>query len=269
MTLNPSPQATTCTGDGVRVLLLHPIGLDRRFWARMTAALGDELALCAVDLPGHGASPIPDGPVRIETLAAEIEDRMRRDGLGPAIVVGCSMGGMIAQALAARAPGLVRGLVLANTNFTQTEQGRAAMRQRAADARQGMDAVADTCLDRWFTPGVAPADPEGMALIREMLLNGDSEVHAQCWEAIGDLDLTDALPNITVPSLVVAGGNDRSIPAEKSRALAALLPGATLVTIEDAGHLSPFERPADFAGLLRNFALKFTENTLGRSKNHG
>ncbi|MCK0150855.1 alpha/beta hydrolase [Marivita sp. S6314] len=262
MTLAARHLAYDCTGTGARVVLLHPIGLDRRFWARMADELKGELELCAFDLPGHGTSPITDGSVSIEGLAAAVEDTMRTDGLGPAIVVGCSLGGMIAQALATRAPDLVRGLVLANTNFTQTEQGRAAMRQRAAEARKGMNAVVDTCLERWFAPDVAAADPKGMALIREMLLAGDPDVHARCWEAIGNLDLGAVLPTITVPCLVVAGGDDRSIPAEKSRALAGLLPRATLHTIEGAGHLTPFERPADFAELLRHFALKLADEQM-------
>jgi len=242
------------TGAGDRVVLLHPIGLDRRFWARTIAEIGGVLELCTFDLPGHGQSPIAEGSVSIETLAVALEATMRADRLGPAIVAGCSLGGMVAQALAARAPDLVRGLVLANTNFSQTESGRATMNARAAEAREGMQQVVETCVTRWFSAGVAAGDAEGMALIREMLRDSAAEVHARCWEAIAGLDLASALPGIAVPALVVAGGDDRSIPVEKSRALAGLLPRGTLRILDGAGHLTPFERPEEFAVLLRDFA---------------
>lgn len=252
--ISPNRLAVARSGSGPAVLFLHPIGLHGGFWQPVIDALEGRLTSHAVDLPGHGGSKTGQGAPTIPGMAADLAAWMRAEGLESAIVVGCSLGGMVAQALAAQDPDLVRGLVLANTNFTQTEAGRAAMRDRAALARKGMDQVTDPWLERWFSPETRAGMPDAVALIAAMLLAADAETHARCWEAIGDLDLADALPRITAPALVVAGGDDRSIPLEKSRDLAAALPQAELRLFEGAGHLTPYERPQEFADLVLDFA---------------
>lgn len=256
-------------GKGVPLVLLHPIGLDHSFWRGVIAALDGSFDICAFDLTGHGGSAACMDGVTIEDLAADLAATMRADGLGSAIVVGCSLGGMVAQALAIAAPDLAQGLVLANTNFIQTEAGRTAMRARADEARKGMAQIAPGTLDRWFTPDVVAANTQGVAHIRRVLLASDALSHARCWEAIGDLDLAAGLPAITVPALVVAGGDDRSIPLEKSRALAEALPQGALHVIAGAGHLTPFERPGEFADLVKAFAEKIGKCSFQGNENHG
>lgn len=239
-------------GAGRTIVLLHPVGLRGAFWRPVMDELKNEFRLIAPDFRGHGDSDAPMTPFGLDDLADDVADLVQAVGRGPTIVCGCSMGGMVAQAISVRRPDLVAGIVIANTAHRRTDESRATMEQRAVAAESGMPNVLRTTLSRWFDADLQISRPELVAQARDWLLDNDPVVHAWSWRAIKGLAYAEQLKSLASPSLVVAGSRDQSTPVAAMKDLAETLPNSTYREL-DTGHLAPFENPASFAHLLRDF----------------
>lgn len=241
------------SGAGRTVLLLHPVGVRAEFWDGVARLLASEFRIIAADTRGHGES---DAPVRSFTLDDCVDDfveLLEAVGRPPALVVGCSMGGMIAQGVTARRPDLVAGLVNANTVHKRSPQSLPVFDKRAADALQGMDGVLHTTLSRWFDARACLDNPEAVVFARRCLKEADPVVHGWSWLAIRDLNFADGLRKSGVPALALAGLRDQATALEGMKAMAAEIPGCEYREI-DAGHMSPLEAPGEFAAIVRDFA---------------
>ena len=239
-------------GDGDSVLLLHSVGLDSTFWDEIAADLADSYRVVRVDLRGHGRSPMPPRPWRMEDLAEDVHRTLSELGLAPAHVVGQSFGGLVAQALVLDHPGDVRSVVLSGTSCTTSPEAREIFLGRAAAARAGgMEAVAEAAIDRWFTPPFM-ADPV-VARVRARLLADDPEAWARTFEAIAGHDTLQRLGEVRVPCLVVTGDADVATPPHFAEEMASAIPGAELRLLPGVPHMGPFERPDVFGPLLASF----------------
>lgn len=229
-------------GQGMPVLLLHPIGLDSSWWQPFAEQLAPRCCVISMDFRGHGGSAPIRGELELTDLADDAAALLRALGLAPAQVVGLSMGGMAAQYLAIRHPDLVRSLVLLGTACALPDEARKQMVARGEVARRdGMRAVLDATLERWFTP--AALTSELAQRCERRLLENDVESWAACWRAISRLDTLSLLKGIRAPTLVVTGDKDLSTPPAAARVIAANIPGAALTIIEGAPHMGPFEFP--------------------------
>ncbi len=159
---------------------------------------------------------------------------------------------MIAQALAAARPDLVRGLVLMDTAH---RIGTDAMwNERIAAIRSGgIAGIADAILTRWFSPAFHRDRPAELAGWRNMLTRTPLEGYLACCAAIRDAELSEAARGISVPTLCMVGDQDGSTPPEVVGELARLVPGSRLVTIEGAGHLPCVEQPDATAAAISGF----------------
>ncbi len=240
-------------GSGRIIALLHPVGMRAAFWLPVAERLARRYRVIAVDTRGHGDSDVPSRPFTLDELADDVAELLRALAPEPSIVVGCSMGGMIAQGLALRAPELVSKLVLSNTAHTLPAGAREVMEQRAVEATKGMPAVLETTIARWFSESFRKASPDVVTHISEWLLESDPIVHATSWRAIRDLDYAPRLNRIRVPVLVLAGSADVSTPPALAKALHASLPKASYREFAEAGHMSPLEQPALFAAWTEKF----------------
>jgi 3-oxoadipate enol-lactonase len=233
--------------DAPVLLMLHSIGCDHAMWEPQRDALRDWRTI-RLDLRGHGGSAAPDGDCSLERLARDALAVLDASGVDAAVVCGLSLGGLVAQQLAILAPERVRGLVLANT---AARIGTAeAWRDRAMQVReQGLAAIADMAMGRFFSEGFRTQSPKVVEAFRARLLASSPAGYAGCCAALRDADLRPELPRIAAPTLVVAGALDVSTPPEQMRALAAGLANSRYVEL-DAAHLSNVERPAAFAAAL-------------------
>jgi pimeloyl-ACP methyl ester carboxylesterase len=247
------PLAVEIAGSGSAVVLLHAFPLDRRMWRGVTPALAARHRVVAIDLPGFGESPLSSEPWSVDDAADAVIARL--DGLGvvsPAIV-GLSMGGYVALAIAARHPGRVGALVLCDTRAgadgPPAREGRDA--GRAALARGEREAFLGSLLDRLVAPG-APA--EIRAELRRLADAQTTDALRAALLALRDRpDRTALLPSLRLPALVMVGAEDALTPPSEARAIAGAIPGAALVEIAGAGHLSAVEQPAAFASALLDF----------------
>ena len=195
-------------GSGRCLVLLHCLGVDRHFWD-FVAPLSRELMLVSYDLPGHGETPVPNGPYNIEDLAAQLAGLLKRDGIARAHIVGISLGGLIAQSFAATHPQTVDRLVLIDTTARYTEELRAMWAVRAAGAREdGVASLIDGLLKIWFTPQSIADDTAAVRYVRSALQRSPGEGYALACEALAAADLRPLAGKIAAPTLIVCGDDD-------------------------------------------------------------
>lgn len=238
--------------EGPAVVLLNSLGTDLRLWERVMPPLTARLRVVRHDQRGHGLSACPAGPYTIDLLAGDVAALLDHLGIARAAVVGLSVGGMIAQALAAARPDRVAALVLCNTGHrigppTLWDERIAAIRQG------GIEVAADAILARWFAEAFCKARPDELAVWRAMLSRTPLEGYLATCAAIRDADLGAVAPTIAVPTLCVAGSQDQATPPALVSELAALIPGARYVEIDGAGHLPCVDKADVLAGHIVDF----------------
>jgi pimeloyl-ACP methyl ester carboxylesterase len=243
-------------GDGPAIVLLPSGAHDRHDYDELRALLPGGLRTIALDWPGHGGSPLGQGPataMRFADVAEELVARLAPDG---AIVVGNSVGGFAAARLAARRPELVRGLVVVDGGGFGSRplhvrafcalMARPWFLRRIYPAFSARYMRARTDADRRVRAvGVATtrADP-GLRAVAELWRSFASPEH----------DLREEARAITAPTLVLWGKRDPVIPLKLGRRVAALIPGARLVVF-DTGHVPHTSDPEGVAAELLPFAL--------------
>lgn len=237
-------------GDGAPIVFLNSLGTDLRMWDAVIARLPACGPALRMDKRGHGLSATAPRGYGIPDLAQDVLAAMDHSGLSRATLVGCSIGGLIAQHVALMAPERIGGLVLSNTapKLGTAEVWRA--RIEGVRAR-GMAGMADEILPRWFGPDTLAA-PEA-ALWRTMLARTDADGYVATCEAIAAADITDRVTGIDRPALVIGGRHDLTTPPETVEALAAALPWADLTVFERSGHLPAIEEPEAFARAVTQF----------------
>jgi 3-oxoadipate enol-lactonase len=222
------------------LMLAGSLGSTLAMWERQLP-LAERFRLLRYDHPGHGGSPPAVGPLTIDDLgggAVELLDELELERVS---FCGVSLGGMVAMWLASRAPDRVERLVLC---CTAALLGPREFWDERAELvrREGMAAVADTVVGRWFTPRFHETRPSEVDRFRAMLLGTDPESYARCCEAIRDLDLRGDLGAIVAPTVVIAGAEDRSTPVEHAETIVRGIGGSRLLVIPDAAHLANVEQ---------------------------
>ncbi len=231
-------------GDGDRVVVLSgSLGSTLEMWEPQLPALASRFRVLRYDQPGHGGSPFPDART-IESFALDIVALLDELGVERVSFCGLSLGGAVGMQLALTAPERLDRLVLCCTSmrFATPEFWE---KRIAAVRSGGVEAVADTVLERWFTP-----EFPDVRRYREMLVSTPAEGYARCCEALRDWDARGRLRPVATPTLAVAGSDDPSTPPAELEAIAAEIDGARLVVLDPARHLANVERAAEFNDAL-------------------
>jgi len=235
------------------VVLSHSLAADHRMWDPQMEALARWRVL-RFDTRGHGASAVPPGDYTMDELADDALGLLDACGVRRCHFVGMSMGGMVGQQLALRAPGRVASLTLADTSSRYPPAARPMWDERIALVRaRGMDAVAPGTLERWFTPAFREREPDIVARIGAQIRATPVAGFIGCAHAISHIDLTARLAAIRCPTLVVVGADDPSTPVEMSEEIVRAIEGSRLEVLPGAAHLSSIEQAERFNELLRAF----------------
>jgi 3-oxoadipate enol-lactonase len=258
-------------GEGVPLLLLHAFPLSRRMWRPQLTGLADSCRLLAPDLPGFGSSPQwPAAACRMEDMAAAAVSRLDEAGVAAAVVCGLSMGGYVALALYEIFRERVRGLVLADTRAAADDEAGRGRRFASARAVESggppaLAALASSLVPRLIAPRTRTARTELVAWLHREIAAAPPVAVAAAQRGMAERpDRTHLLPHIAVPTLVVVGEEDEITPPAESVALRDRIPGARLVTVAGAGHLSSLEQPEAWNAALREFLRGFTPDGGGR-----
>ncbi len=234
------------------IIFSHSLGVDHGQWDRQTADLLPRFRVLRYDIRGHGASDASKGDYSLELLARDALAIADAVGLRQFAFCGLSLGGMIGQWLAANAADRLTHLVLANTTPRSTNP--AMMEERRTKVlKDGMPAIVDSVMQRFFTSESIAANSAEVASTRRTLLATNPVGYAGCCAAVRDMDNTGLLQKIQTPTLIVFGEHDLSTPWKgNAEILAASISGAQVAGFPTA-HLSNLEAPRSFSAALFDF----------------
>ena len=248
--------AIDVTGQGPPVVLIHGLGLDRRLWDPFVPRLAKRSRVITYDILGHGSAPPLRAPTTLDDFDAQLVAVLDRAAAERAVVVGFSLGGVIARATAASHPERVAALVLLNTIARRPPEIRRQVLDRAdrLDTGQG-ESLAAEAIERWFTPSFRDARPDVIASVLDRLARNDPVSYRHAYRLFAEADETASAlhPRIRVPALVITGADDRNSTPEMARQIADALPGSECRILRKLRHMGLVEDPDAVLDLIVPF----------------
>jgi len=258
ISVNDVRLAYTLSGQGTCVVLLHGWMCNQSFWSEQSELLVSHGYQClTLDFRGHGRSEVPTAGYSIKQLVSDLREVLKSLAIDQVVLIGHSMGGMVAQQFSLEHGEQVIGLVLVTT-IAADRDNRLISRRIEKDSRETSFSIAfHRHFESWFSSNtregvrnrvkaqmlLTPADPS-LALVR----------------SYGCFDQTDRLGEIRFPTLVIGTAFDHSTPASQSRELAERISKAQLVLIEDCGHFPMVENPERLNQKLLSFVQETTRS---------
>lgn len=228
--------------DAPVLVMANSLGTTLRMWDEQAPALRERFRLLRYDHRGHGGSSVPSGPYSIEDLGRDVLTLLERLEVGRVSFCGLSIGGMVGMWLASEAPERLESLVLCCTSARFEPPETWETRARTV-RKEGVGAIADAVLERWFTHAFRESDQGTVERAGRMLRETPAEGYAGCCEAIRDADLRSRLEAIAAPTLVIGGADDPAVPVDQLELIRDSIPEARLVVIDNAAHLANVEQP--------------------------
>lgn len=255
----PTGTSYLAAGQGYPVVLIHGVGLNKEMWGGQLVGLVPHFQVIAYDMLGHGASPRPPAGIDLVGYAEQLRELLEHLQVPQAMVIGFSMGGLVARAFALHYPQYAKALVILNSVFNRSAQQRAGVVERTRQAAEhGPDANAEEALSRWFSHEYQAANPAQIAAIRQTLASNDPLGYLIAYELFATQDMyrADDLGCIQAPTLVATGELDPGSTPDMARQLAARIPGAQVVVLKEQRHMMPVESPR----LVNQMLLEFLQN---------
>ena len=239
-------------GEEIPLVFTNALGTDLRIWDEVAQHLMNRYPVVRYDKRGHGLSDSPPAPYSIHDFSTDLLRLLEHLDLSKVILLGISVGGMIALDFAASWPELVHSMVLCDT---APVIGTADLWNDRIDKlrENGMQSMAEAILARWFAPTFKENSPAAYQGYYNMLTRMPVEGYTGTCEAIRDADLTEATRTIRAPTLILCGTEDVSTPPDLVRGLVELMPNAEFQEIPGAGHSTCIEQPGAVARQIERF----------------
>ena len=235
------------------VTMSHSLAASLDMWQWQMPALA-EYRVLRYDTRGHGGTDAPAGEYSLDMLADDLFALLDALGVDDTHYVGLSMGGMIGQTAALKDQSRFRTLSLCDTSSRIPPEARPVWEERIATAReQGMEALVESTIERWFSKGYCERQATEVNKVREMIRTTSIDGYCGCSAAIARLDLTDRISVINRPTLLVVGEEDPGTPVAAHEAIRDQIAGSELIVLPEALHFSNVERQADFNRALVGF----------------
>ena len=231
------------------IIFIHGFPFNKNSWIPQLSALPSHFTGIAVDVRGHGNSTSGHGFFSIDVFAKDLLVFMRKMGIEKAVLCGVSMGGYIALRAHEIQPESVAGLILSDTHAYADDNAAKLKRFDTIQSvlKNGKRAFSIGFVNKVFSQRSQAESPEAVNLIKSSIRrNVESSICATLLALASRTDTTASLSSITVPSLVIRGGEDSITSAEQASALAFGIPAATYLEIPDCGHLPNLENPTRF-----------------------
>jgi 3-oxoadipate enol-lactonase len=241
------------------VTLSHSLATDLSMWDPQMKALTARYRVLRYDTRGHGGTDAPAGAYTLDQLADDAQALLKALGVAKTHWIGLSMGGMIGQTLALKSPDLFLSLSLCDTSSRIPAEAKPLWADRIKTAQtQGMEPLVEGTIGRWFTAPFREQHKDVVDPVRTMIRRTPPQGYAGCCAAISALDLTDRLPAIKIPTLVVVGEEDQGTPVAASQAIQAKIAGSQLEILKSAAHLANMEQPEAFTKALTTFLARLS-----------
>jgi 3-oxoadipate enol-lactonase len=245
------------TPGAPRLALIHSLALDRTVWDGVVARLEGEAEILTYDCRGHGQSDRRPGPYTAQLFARDLAELFDCVGWENAAVAGCSMGGNVAQAFAADFPGRTTSLGLVDTTAWYGTDAVAKFQERAEAAKaNGMAALIEFQLARWFSDGFCASHPDVLTRTTQIFVANDVDCYADSCGLLGRVDGRPLLGSLSMPVAIVVGEEDSATPVAMARDLHRSIPQSTLTILPRARHLTPIECPEQVAAGLRSLLTR-------------
>jgi 3-oxoadipate enol-lactonase len=236
------------------VTMSHSLATDLSMWDPTVPALKDRFRILRYETRGHGATEAPKAAYTLDQLADDALALLKALGIQRTHWVGLSMGGMIGQTLALKAPEVFLSLSLCDTSSRIPAEAKPLWQDRIRTAEtQGMEPLVQPTLERWFTAPFRERRKDVIDKVATMIRNTPPAGYAGCCHAISALDLTDRISAIKTPTTVIVGEDDPGTPVAASRVMHEKIGGSRLVIIPAAAHLANMEQPEAFNKALAGF----------------
>lgn len=248
----------TIGGKGPWLVLVHSLATDCTAWDAHAAHLSKNFKVLRYDVRGHGRSSSEAPPntdtYSLELLASDLKILLDHVGADRVHLVGISIGGMISQQFALDYPQYLSSLILVASTSHNPPQAQQAWDKRIATARQqGLEALVEHFLARWFTDSFRETNTAAISRIGKLIAATNLQGFVRACEAIRNINLTAHLHEILVPTLVIVGNDDAGTPPAVSEVIASNIKGSKLVIIPNASHWAPIEQQDAFLFHLNAF----------------
>ena len=225
-------------------------------WDQQAAAFKDRFRVLRYDQRGHGETEAPAGRYAFDTLLDDALSLMDVLGIEKTTFAGLSMGGATALGLAERHPERFDRIIVADSPCQSTPQSSQQWEERIGVAqKQGLEALVEPTVGRWFPPETVAANPPYLDKIRAMIRATPVNGFIGCAAALAAHDYASAVATVKCPTLFIVGEKDGTTPAAMAK-LNEKLPGSRFVTLPGAGHISNMDRAAEFNSALRDFLVR-------------
>jgi pimeloyl-ACP methyl ester carboxylesterase len=237
-------QPATFDSSAVTIVFVHGSGGDRDDWRGQLDGMADSVNTVAVELPGHGRSE-PPGETSVDAYAQWVADLIEALGLRQVMLVGNSLGGAIALRLAVDPPGWLKAIGIVGSG-ARLKVMPAVLEGLKTEPAKTLDMFSDFTVSSSASEDVRNAVVEKFRKGSAVIIHGDLS-------ACNDFDIMDRLREITVPTWIIVGEDDRLTPVKYAEFLHEKIAGSTLVKVPGAGHLVMAEKARDFNRHLLNF----------------
>ena len=241
-------------GAGPPLLAVHGLGGGAWFFAGMARRLADRYRVIAVDLPGTGRSTASSSGMSIEQWSADLTDLLTRHIGEPAVLLGHSMGTILALDMARRAPAALRGVLFVGGLPRPLPAIRERLARRAeAVAREGMAGTGAAVAAANFSPATLRRDPELVGLFERLFEAQEPLAYAHCCRVLMNASAEALVGPLASPALAVSGLDDQYAPPDEVARFVARVPGCRHHLLDDCGHFPFLEQPEAFAAAVAGF----------------
>src|SRR6195256_5295358 len=239
------------SGQGLPLVFVHGFTTTSEFWREQAEEFSKAYRVIRINLPGHGTSPAPTARgYHLEDFVEDVAWVFRELSIEKAVLIGLSMGGIVAQKFALKHRQLVKALVLVDTTSHGIGPDATANAFLAVADKRGLEKAVQDLSDISFSSSASPALLEWA---RQEVIQTPEFVARTAVRSLNDADTRGSLSQIKVPTLVIAGEEDRITPPQESEILAKGISDSILSLIPGAGHFSMLENPVAFNRVLRRF----------------
>ncbi len=249
------------TGEGTPVVFLHGFPFDRHLWTDQIALLKEHCRVITPDLRGFGESDAPEEEVYSMTqYAADIITLLDILQIEKAVIVGLSMGGYIALAIAEQYPERLLGLVFSNTHSAKDTAAKRQGRYNTAEKTNydGIGFLVDDMLEKILSDSTLEEKRDVVEYVKQMMKRQrPAGVRGALRGMAERKDRTFILSEIQAPTMIIAGENDKLIPVIRAKAMAREIPHSHLEVIADTGHLPNLEQPELYNQVILRFINSF------------
>jgi 3-oxoadipate enol-lactonase len=241
-------------GDGPAIVFVHGLGATSNVWHAQRTTLSKYYRVVVYDRSGCGRSQKASAGYSVDAWADELAGLLTHLAIPLAVVVGHSLGSMVAQRFAAKHASRTRALVLAGGEAELTADAKQLLTERVRSIEaDGLLAAVGPWLSSVLSPATREANPALAGLLREMFLANDVRAYAQQCQALRDGSVRGDHASIRCPTLLTVGDQDLVTPLVWQQQIAAGIAGSRIRVIPNTSHMTMLESPAVFNTVLLDF----------------